>query len=138
MSDCIFCNIINGEATAAVVYEDDNTLAFMDIGQVNPGHVIVAVKPHIQDIYALNAELAAAVFRTATCIAQAVKKTMQPEGITLLQANEAVGWQTVFHFHIHVLPRHQDDGVTLTWPAKYPSKEELDRLGAQVNAALPG
>jgi histidine triad (HIT) family protein len=138
MSDCIFCKIINGEAPAVLVYEDANTLAFMDIGQVNPGHVIVAVKPHIRDIYALNAELAAAVFRTATGIAQAVKKAMQPEGITLLQANEAVGWQTVFHFHIHVLPRHKDDGVTLTWPAKYPSQEELDRLGAQVNAALPG
>ena len=138
MGDCIFCKIIDGEAPAAVVYEDDNTIAFMDIGQVNPGHVIVAVKPHIQDIYGLSDELAAAVFRTAARIAQAVKKTMQPEGITLLQANEAVGWQTVFHFHIHVLPRHQDDGVTLTWPAKYPTKEELDRLGAQVNAALPG
>ena len=138
MSDCIFCKIINREAPAVLVYEDDNTLAFMDIGQVNPGHVIVAVKPHIRDIYALNAELAAAVFRTATCIAQAVKKAMQPEGITLLQANEAVGWQTVFHFHIHVLPRHKEDGVTLTWPAKYPSKEELDRLCAQINAALPG
>ena len=138
MSDCIFCKIINGEASAAVVYEDDNTLAFMDIGQVNPGHVIVAVKPHIQDIYALNGELASAIFRTAVCIAQAVKKTMQPEGITLLQANEVVGWQTVFHFHIHVLPRHKDDGVTLTWPAKYPPREELDRLCAQVKAALPG
>ena len=138
MSDCIFCKIINGEAPAAVVYEDDNTLAFMDIGQVNPGHVIVAVKPHIQDIYGLSDELAAAVLRTAARITRAVKKTMQPEGITLLQANEAVGWQTVFHFHIHVLPRHKDDGVTLTWPAKYPSKEELDRLSAQVKAALPG
>jgi histidine triad (HIT) family protein len=138
MGDCIFCKIINGEAPAAVVYEDDNTLAFMDIGQVNPGHVIVAVKPHILDIYGLSDELAAAVFRTAARIARAVKKTMQPEGITLLQANEAVGLQTVFHFHIHVLPRHKDDGVTLTWPAKYPSKEELDRLGAQVKAALPG
>ena len=138
MRDCIFCKIINEELHAAVVYEDDNTLAFMDIGQVNPGHVIVAVKPHIQDIYALNAELAAAVFRTATGIAQAVKKAMQPEGMTLLQANEPVGWQTVFHFHIHVLPRHKDDGVTLTWPAKNPSQEELDRLSAQVKAALPG
>jgi histidine triad (HIT) family protein len=137
MGDCIFCKIIDGEAPAAVVYEDDNTLAFMDIGQVNPGHVIVAVKPHIQDIYDLTDEMAAAVFRTATCIAQAVKKAMQPEGMTLLQANEAVGLQTVFHFHIHVLPRHKDDGVTLTWPAKNPSKEELDRLSVQVKAALP-
>jgi histidine triad (HIT) family protein len=103
---------------------------------VNPGHVIVAVKPHIQDIYTLTDELAASFFQTATRVARAVKKTMQPEGITLLQANEAVGFQTVFHLHLHVLPRHTDDGVTLTWPAKNPAREELDRLGKQVKAAI--
>lgn len=138
MSECIFCKIVNGETPAVVVYEDDMTLAFMDLGQVNPGHVIVAAKPHIQDIYALDETLAAAVFRTATRVAQAVKKAMKSEGMTLLQANEAAGWQTVFHFHFHVLPRHTNDGVTITWPARRPPREELDRLGAQVRAALTG
>jgi histidine triad (HIT) family protein len=108
----------------------------MDIGQVNPGHVIVAVKPHIQNIYTLTDELAASFFQTAARVARAVKKTMQPGGVTLLQANEAVGFQTVFHLHLHVLPRHTDDGVTLTWPAKNPAREELDRLGKQVKAAI--
>jgi histidine triad (HIT) family protein len=98
--------------------------------------VIVAVKPHVQDIYTLNDDLSAGVFRTTTRIAQAVKKAMQPEGMILLQANEAAGWQTVFHFHIHVLPRHKKDGVTITWPAKNPAKEELDRLAQQVKSAL--
>jgi histidine triad (HIT) family protein len=136
MNDCIFCKIVDGQAPAVVVYEDENTIAFMDLGQVNPGHVIVAVKPHIQDIYTLTDELAASFFQTAARIARAVKKTMQPEGVTLLQANEAVGFQTVFHLHLHVLPRHTDDGVTLTWPAKNPAREELDRLGKQVKAAI--
>ena len=80
--------------------------------------------------------MAASFFRTATRVAQAVKKAMKPEGITLLQANEEVGFQTVFHLHLHVLPRHTDDGLTLTWPAKHPPKEELDRLAAQVSAAI--
>ena len=136
MDECIFCKIVSGEASAAVVYEDEHTLAFMDIGQVNPGHVIVAVKPHIQDIYTLADELAAAFFQTATRIARAVKKAMQPEGITLLQANEAAGFQTVFHFHLHVLPRQADDGVNLTWPAKNPGMDELERLAQQVKAAI--
>jgi histidine triad (HIT) family protein len=136
MDECIFCKIASGEAAAAVVYEDKHTLAFMDIGQVNPGHVIVAVKPHIQDIYTLTDELAASFFQTATRVARAVKKAMQPEGVTLLQANEAVAWQTVFHLHLHVLPRHTDDGVALTWPAKNPAREELDRLAQQVSAAI--
>jgi histidine triad (HIT) family protein len=121
MDECIFCKIANGEVPAAVVYEDEQTMAFMDIGQVNPGHVIVAVKPHIRDIYTLTDEMAAAFFQTAARVARAVKKAMQPEGVTLLQANEEVGFQTVFHLHLHVLPRHPDDGVTLTWPAKNPA-----------------
>ena len=136
MQDCIFCKIAGGEASAAVVYEDEQTLAFMDIGQVNPGHVIVAVKPHIQDIYTLTDELAAAFFQTAARVARAVKKAMQPEGLTLLQANEAAGFQTVFHLHLHVLPRHRDDGVNLTWPAKNPGMEELERLAQQVKASI--
>ena len=136
MQDCIFCKIAGGEASAAVVYEDEQTLAFMDIGQVNPGHVIVAVKPHIQDIYTLTDELAAAFFQTAARVARAVKKTMQPEGLTLLQANEAAGFQTVFHLHLHVLPRHTDDGVNLAWPAKNPGMDELDRLAQQVTEAI--
>jgi len=136
MDDCIFCKIASGEAAAAIVYEDRDTMAFMDIGQVNPGHVIVAVKPHIPDIYTLTDDMAAAFFQTAARVARAVKKAMQPEGMTLLQANEKVGFQTVFHLHLHVLPRHPDDGVALTWPAKNPAREELERLAQQVKAAI--
>ena len=136
MEDCIFCKIARGQAAAARVYEDEHTMAFMDIGQVNPGHVIVAVKPHIQDIYTLTDDMAAAFFQTAARVARAVKKTMQPAGMTLLQANEKVGFQTVFHLHLHVLPRHPDDGVNLTWPAKNPAAEELERLAQKVKVAI--
>jgi histidine triad (HIT) family protein len=136
MNDCIFCKIVSGEAPASVVYEDELTIAFMDLGQVNPGHAIVTVKSHVQDIYTLDETHAAAVFCTAARVAKAVKKAMKTDGMTLLQANEAAGWQTVYHFHFHVIPRHSNDGLQLTWPAKHPPKEELNRLGAQVKAAL--
>ena len=138
MDKCVFCKIVKGEVPASVVYEDDLTLAFMDIGHVNPGHTIVALKPHIEDIYGLDDTLAAAVFRTATRLTQALKTAIRPEGMTLLQANEIAGWQTVFHFHIHVLPRHRNDGAALTWPAKQPPREELERYAAQVRTALTG
>ena len=136
MTDCIFCKIVSGEIQSSKVYEDSQILAFMDAGQVNPGHVIVAVKQHVQNIYDLKADLAAAVFQAAARIAKAVQASMQPAGMTLLQANEKAGWQTVEHFHIHVVPRHLEDGVTITWPAKHPPKEELDRLADRVKGEL--
>jgi len=132
MTDCVFCKIVSNEIPSSKVYEDEGIIAFMDAGQVNPGHVIVAVKKHVQNIYNLHTDLAASVFQAAAKIAKAVKTSMQPAGMTLLQANEKAGWQTVEHFHIHVLPRHPEDGVTLTWPAKHPPKEELDRLADKV------
>jgi histidine triad (HIT) family protein len=136
MTDCVFCKIVSGEIPSSKVYDDDKIIAFMDAGQVNPGHVIVAIKKHVPNIYDLHTDLAAAVFQAATKIAKAVKKSMQPAGMTLLQANEKEGWQTVEHFHIHVLPRHPEDGVSFTWPAKHPAKEELDRLAEEVKQGL--
>lgn len=136
MDECIFCKIVRGDVPASIVYEDDLTLAFLDIGQVNPGHTIVALKSHVAYIYDIDDAQAAAVFQTATRVAQALKKVMQPAGMTLLQANEAAGWQTVFHFHVHVLPRHADDGVGLTWPAKHPPRVELAGYAARIRAAL--
>jgi histidine triad (HIT) family protein len=136
MDECIFCKIVKREVPATIVYEDDLTLAFMDIGHVNPGHTIVALKPHIANIYGLDDSQAVAVFRTAMRLAQALKKAMQPAGMTLLQANEVAGGQTVFHFHIHVLPRHANDGAAITWPARRPSREELEHYASQIKAAL--
>lgn len=136
MPACVFCRIVAGEVPASKVYEDDQTVAFMDLGQVNPGHVIVAVKPHVENIYALSDELAAAVFQSATRVAQAVKRTLHPDGMTLLQANEKAGYQTVFHFHLHVLPRHENDGVTFAWPATNPPRGELDRLAAVIRGGF--
>jgi len=132
MADCVFCSIVAGEIPAHVVHDDERTIAFMDIGQVNPGHVIVAVKPHRETFVDLDADEAAAAFRTAHRIARAVEAAFRPEGLTLLQANRPAGFQTVPHFHLHVLPRHPGDGVELTWPAKHPPADELAALAARI------
>jgi histidine triad (HIT) family protein len=118
------------------VHEDGLTLAFMDIGEVNPGHVLVAVKPHVENIFGLDDTLAAAVFQTAARVARAVKKAYSPEGVTLYQANGSAAGQTVYHFHLHLVPRYDNDGMHLTWPAKNPPREQLEANAAKLRAAL--
>ena len=136
MSACVFCRIVAGELPSAKVHEDKLTLAFMDIGQVNPGHVIVTVKPHCETILDLDDQLAGAVFKTAARVARAVEAAFRPGGITVLQANRKAGWQTVPHMHLHVLPRHDGDGVGLIWPAKNPPFVELQSLAEKLRATL--
>ncbi len=132
MQPSVFTRIIAGELPAAKVYEDEYTIAFMDAGQVNPGHVIVATKKQVETIVDLDDELAGALFRTVARVARAVEAAFRPEGITVLQANRPAGWQTVPHVHVHVLPRHQGDGVELIWPRKEPPLEELRALSARL------
>jgi histidine triad (HIT) family protein len=136
MSDCIFCKIMAGQIASTKVHEDELTLAFMDIGQVNPGHVLVAVKPHVENIYGLDDKLAAAVFQATARLARAVKQAFAPQGVTLYQANGAAAGQTVFHFHLHIVPRHDKDGMNLTWPAKNPPRDQLETNAAKIRAAL--
>ena len=133
---CLFCRLVAGEIPSARVYEDDLTLAFMDIGQVNPGHVLVATKRHATTLLDLTPHEAAAVMQTAQRVAKAIEVTFQPPGITLLQANGREGDQTVFHFHIHVLPRHAQDGVTFTWPRKEPGSATLQGYAERLAAAI--
>lgn len=132
MTGTVFSRIIAGELPCAKVYEDDHTFAFMDAGQVNPGHVLVAAKRAAETVMDLTDDEAAALFRTAARVARAVEAEFRPEGVTLLQANRPAAGQTVPHVHVHVLPRHAGDGVDLSWPRKNPPLEELRRLAARI------
>ncbi|MFG5778113.1 HIT family protein [Comamonas sp. J-3] len=133
---CIFCKLVQGEIPSAKVYEDELTLAFMDLGQVNPGHVLVATKRHAANIFEITDAEAAAVMQTARKVAQAAKLAFEPAGLTLLQANGAEGGQTVAHFHLHVVPRHADDGITFTWPRKEPGGAVLEGYALQLRNAM--
>ncbi len=128
----IFSRIIAGELPCAKVYEDDLVFAFMDAGQVNPGHVIVASKAPVETLMDADEATARAMMAAAWRIARAVQEAFAPAGMTILQANRAAGWQTVPHLHLHVLPRHADDGVDLTWPRKEPGLEKLKELAARI------
>ena len=133
---CIFCKLIAGEIPSVRVWEDDLTLAFMDIGQVNPGHVLVATKRHAANLFEITEEEGAAVMRAALRIARAAQQAFAPEGLNLFQANGAVAGQTVGHFHLHVLPRHPGDGMALTWPRPEPGVAALERYAGQLRQAL--
>ena len=128
----IFERIIAGELPCAKVYEDELIFAFMDAGQVNPGHVIVATKKPFETIMDADEDSACALMAVAHRVARAVQIAFQPAGMTLLQANKPAGWQTVPHLHMHVLPRYDNDGVGLTWPRKEPGMERLIELAAQI------
>lgn len=136
MTDCVFCKIVAKQIPAAVVHEDEATLAFMDIGQVNPGHVLVACKAHVENVYGLEDAQAAAVFRTAARVARAIRAAFNPPGLSIYQANGKPAGQTVLHFHLHVLPRHDADGMQLVWPVKNPPREKLEEYAAQIRAKL--
>ncbi len=128
----IFEKLLHGELPCAKVYEDEHVFAFMDAGQVNDGHVIVATKAPRETLLDCTDDEAAALMRAARRIALAVQAAFLPEGITVLQANRPAGWQTVPHLHLHVLPRHAGDGVELTWPRKEPGMDRLRELAARL------
>jgi histidine triad (HIT) family protein len=136
MADCVFCRIVAKQIPATVVHEDEHTLAFMDIGQVNPGHVLVAVKQHAENIFALEAAQAAAVFSAAARVSRAIRDAFGPQGLSVYQANGKAAGQTVLHFHIHLVPRHEGDGMQLTWPVKNPPREKLAEYADKIRAKL--
>ncbi len=136
MTNCVFCRIVAKEIPAAVVYEDDVTIAFMDAGQVNPGHVLVAVKEHAENLYELNDRQAGALLGAAARVARAIRGAFSPEGLSVYQANGKAAGQTVFHYHMHLLPRHAGDGMALTWPIKNPPRETLAGYAAAIRRQL--
>lgn len=136
MSDCVFCKIVAGTLPSVRVHEDEWTLAFMDIGQVNPGHVLIALKAHAENLYALNDEQAAALGRASVRVARAIRDAFAPQGLSVYQANGKPAGQTVYHYHVHLVPRYEGDGMALSWPVKNPAREALEGYAEKIRAKL--
>lgn len=116
--DCIFCAIAEDVIPATKVYEEDQILAFMDINPANPGHLLVIPKRHYRNIFDINAEMAGKIMQVGTQLANAIKTALNPDGLNLLQSSEPAAFQTVFHFHLHLIPRWEDDSLVLPWQPK--------------------
>ncbi|MFC5735768.1 HIT family protein [Cytobacillus gottheilii] len=116
MSDCIFCSIINGDIPAAKVFENEHCLAFLDISQVTKGHTLVIPKVHSENVYELDEETAANYFKAIPEISRAIKAAYNPIGLNLLNNNGEAAGQSVFHYHMHLIPRYgQGDGMGVVW-----------------------
>jgi histidine triad (HIT) family protein len=133
---CVFCRIVGGQAPAAVVYEDEATLAFLDINPANRGHVLVIPKRHARDIFDVGDDDACHVMRTVRRIAQAIDQSLQPDGVNLIQANRRAAFQSVFHFHVHVIPRWWQDGLVPIWRHKPEDPQVLQDVAARIRAAM--
>ena len=134
--DCIFCSIVAGDIPAAKVYEDEDVLAFMDIAPANPGHTLVIPKQHYRNIYDMPAEVGSKIMQVAIPLANAIRTALNPDGLNLFQSNEAAGFQTVFHFHLHLIPRWEDDPLRLPWRPSEGDMAEIGNIAAKIREAL--
>ena len=134
MDNCIFCKIISGEIPSSKVYEDDKVLAFLDISQATKGHTLVIPKEHVRNILEMSAETAETVFSRVPKIARAVQKATRAIGMNILNNNEEVAGQTVFHAHVHLIPRYDtNDEVTFAFTEHEPDFEALGKLAEQIS-----
>jgi len=138
MSDCIFCKIVGGEIPSTKVYEDDTKLAFMDIGPVRPGHVLLIPKKHYERLTDMPADEAADLASVLPKLARAVVKAAGADGFNIHQTNGACSGQVVPHVHLHVIPRHDDDGYSFRWKAGSYAEDEMARWRDKIAAALEG
>jgi histidine triad (HIT) family protein len=113
--DCIFCKIVAGELPATIVGEDERTISFMDIAPATRGHALVIPREHSPDLLSIGPDDLAAVNLAAQLLAARVKDRLGADGVNLLNSCGAVAFQTVFHFHMHVIPRYEGDGLRLPW-----------------------
>ncbi len=134
--NCIFCKIVAGQIPCFKLYEDGDTIAFMDINPVNPGHALAVAKGHWPTVDVIPAPVLAAVAVTAQRIAKAVIGELKPDGVNLLQANGVGAGQSVPHLHVHIMPRRPKDGVALNWDYKPGDMAEIEAIYRRLKAAL--
>jgi histidine triad (HIT) family protein len=133
--DCIFCRILAGELPATIVDEDERTIAFMDIAPATRGHALVIPRRHSKDLFEASPEDLQATILAAQRLAQRARERLRADGVNLLNSSGAAAWQTVFHLHIHVIPRYRDDPLRLPW---VPSPGDPDEIAAAAQELAGG
>jgi len=131
--DCIFCKIVAGELPATIVDEDERTIAFMDIAPATRGHALVIPRAHATDLQDVPAEDLAACASAAQRLARRMRERLGADGVNLLNSCGAAAWQTVFHFHLHVIPRYRDDPLRLPWQPQPGDPGEIAAAGAELH-----
>lgn len=134
VSDCIFCKIIAGDIPASKVYEDDHFLAFLDISQVTPGHTLVIPKKHARNLLEMTPDETADLFNVVSTVTKKVENATQPQGMNIISNMEEIAGQSVFHTHVHILPRYsQDDDLKIDFIAHEPDFDHLAQLAKDIS-----
>jgi histidine triad (HIT) family protein len=130
--DCIFCKIVAGEIPARIVDEDERTISFMDIAPATRGHALVIPRAHAVDLLSVEGEDLSAVALAAARLASRAKEHLGADGVNLLNSSGAAAWQTVFHFHVHVIPRYGGDPLRLPWVPSEGDPREIDAAAQEL------
>ena len=134
VSDCIFCKIVAGEIPASKVYEDDHFLAFLDISQVTPGHTLVIPKKHTRNLLEMTPDETADLFNIVSRVTKKVESATQPQGMNIISNMEEIAGQSVFHTHVHILPRYsQEDDLKIDFIAHEPDFNHLVQLAKDIS-----
>ena len=134
VSDCIFCKIVAGEIPASKVYEDDHFLAFLDISQVTPGHTLVIPKKHARNLLEMTPDETADLFNIVSRVTKKVESATQPQGMNIISNMEEIAGQSVFHTHVHMLPRYsQEDDLKIDFIAHEPDFDRLAQLAKDIS-----
>ena len=132
--NCLFCKIVSGELPATRIAEDERTVAFMDVQPATRGHALVVPRAHATDVWTADPEDVAASARTAQRIALLARDRLGAAGVNLLQSSGAAAWQTVFHLHVHVIPRYEGDPLRLPWVPAPADPEDIRTAGDELRA----
>ena len=127
-SNCIFCKIANGEIPSRTIEETDMFRVVLDVGPATKGHALILPKEHYKNLYDLPEETAAEAIKMAKKVALKMKEKLGCDGVNIVQNNEEAAGQTVFHFHMHVIPRYKEDGQVIGWKPGQPTAEEMDAV----------
>ncbi len=136
MAECLFCAIVAQQLPSTMVAENAQALAIMDINPANDGHVLVLPKPHSTDVFDLDPEVGADVMRLCLRVAKAIKASVQPDGLNVIQASGEAAGQEVFHTHFHLLPRRRGDNALRWWDMRPGDAERIQQVAATLRAAL--
>ncbi len=134
--DCIFCKIAQGSIPSSTIYEDDMFRVILDLSPAAAGHALVLPKKHFRNIFDIDEATASRLFVVAAKVARAMKASLNCDGMNIVQNNEEIAGQTVFHFHLHIIPRYKDDGQVIAWKPGSAKPEELQSIAAKIKAAM--
>lgn len=134
--DCIFCKLANGIIPGPYIYEDNDFKVILDRGPASKGHALVLPKEHFDNVFSMDEEISGKVFTVAAKVAKAMKEEFACPGINILQNNGEVAGQTVFHFHMHVIPRYDNDNINIGWVPGEITDEQVESMAAALNEKI--